>query len=73
MTLSLLLVCWPCGPNSIESKCDFSKLEKFEDHIMTCALMIQDLDGHVLVLDLLECVFGGKSVTPPFRVVYISV
>jgi hypothetical protein len=48
---------WLCGPNSIESKCDLSKLEKFEEHTMTCELMIWDVNGHVPILDLLKCLF----------------
>jgi hypothetical protein len=52
---------WRCALNSIESKCDLSKIVKFKVHIVTCKLMTQDLVGHMLVHYSFRCVFDGKK------------
>jgi hypothetical protein len=48
---------WWCALNLIESKCDLSKIVKFEVHTMTCNLMIQDFISHMSIHHLFECVF----------------
>jgi hypothetical protein len=63
---------WWCALNLIESKCDLSKIVKFEVHTMTCNLMIQDFISHMSIHHLFECVFDGKNITPPHQVVCIQ-
>ncbi len=58
---------WRCALNSIESKCDLSKIVKFKVHIMTCKLVTQDLVGHVLIHYSFRCVFDGKNIVPPHQ------
>jgi hypothetical protein len=60
---------WWCILNSIDSKCDFSKIVKFGVYIVTCVLMIRDLISHVSVHHSFKCVFNGKNKVPPHQIV----
>jgi len=46
---------------------------KFEKHIVTCELMIQDHVDHVLIQHLIRCVFDNKTIILLHKVMCMTI